>query len=81
MSDSDQEKTLEDIDESLRLLNDPGHGVYDYEERKRGELQWKMTDPDGYKKDMEKMCREMFGDSWEVEYQAMLREEFPEEFE
>ena len=38
-------------------------------------------DPDGFKKDMEKMCKAMFGDNWEVEYNAMLREEFPEEFE
>jgi hypothetical protein len=52
-----------------------------YEERRKKEQEWKKRDPEGYKKDMEKLCRDMFGDRWEIEYKAMLKEEFPEEFE
>jgi len=29
---------------------------------------------------MENMCKQMFGEKWQIEYEAMLREEFPEEF-
>ena len=81
MSSSDEDNELEGIEEGLRLLNDPGHGNYEHEQRKRREEEWKLNDPDGYKKDMELMCREMFGDDWELEYEAMVREEFPDEFE
>lgn len=79
MKDSNERKGLEEIEEGFRLLNDPGTGDYAYEERKRRDQEWKRRDPDAYKKDMERMCREMFGNNWQVEYEAMIREEFPED--
>lgn len=81
MGNSDQDNGFAGIQESFRLLNDPALGEYEHQEHKRRDREWKLNDPDGYKKDMEQMCKEMFGDKWEEEYQAMLREEFPEEFD
>jgi len=80
MAKHDQDKTITELDEAFNLITvDPLSQSY-YEQTKARERDWKRTDPEGYKKDMEKMCRTMFGDQWEIEYEAMLREEFPEEF-
>ncbi len=81
MSDSDKKQSMEELDKAFDLLSKrpvtrtPGHTV-----ALRDDKEWKLTDPEGYKKDMQAMCKEMFGDNWQVEYEAMLKEEFPEEF-
>ncbi len=81
MTNSDDDNGFAAIDEGFRLLSDPTGGSFQHRELKRQDEEWKLNDPEGYRKDMETMCKEMFGDSWEVEYEAMLREEFPEEFD
>jgi hypothetical protein len=81
MTQSDDEKILAELDKGFDMLTtDPASEAH-YEELKARDKEWKKKDPDGFKKDMEKMCKAMFGDNWEVEYNAMLREEFPEEYE
>jgi hypothetical protein len=79
MSNSDDKKALEDLEKSFMLLTTDPLSQAAYEQRRAQDLRWKERDPEGYKKDMEKMCREMFGDGWQIQYEAMLREEFPEE--
>ena len=81
MSNTDEKKALEDLDKGFSLLVTDPVSEAAFEKKKAEDLEWKRTDPEGYKKDMEKMCRNMFGDDWQVEYDAMLREEFPEEFQ
>jgi len=81
MSNSDEKKALEDLEKSFNLLTTDPVSEAAYDRSKGRDKEWKEKDPDGYKKDLENMCREMFGDKWEVEYKAMLREEFPEEFQ
>lgn len=78
--DDNEDKARQEIDRGFDLLlgNPQAEGAYEI--MKNREREWKERDPVGYKKDMEDMCKEMFGERWEVEYQAMLREEFPEEF-
>lgn len=80
MGKSNDDKTMAELDEAFNLLTSTPKEQAEYEKHQAEQLNWKMTDPEGYKKDMEQMCRDMFGDKWEVEYQALLREEFPEEF-
>jgi hypothetical protein len=79
MTDHDDDKALAELDKAFDLMTRDPLSQALYEERKVKDEQWKRTDPDGYKKDMEKMCRNMFGDGWRTEYDAMLREEFPED--
>jgi hypothetical protein len=81
MSDVTDTKNPDDLDEAFRLLTSPAAKNTEHEMFKQSEDVWKATDPDSYKQDMEKMCRDMFGDNWKIEYEAMLREEFPEEYE
>ncbi len=75
-----QADELAELDEAFSLLNrNPAMEAACKEARDR-DKQWKKRDPEGYKKDMEDMCKQMFGEKWQIEYEAMLREEFPEEF-
>jgi hypothetical protein len=77
---TDDEKALADLDNSFDLLRRDPLSQAQYETLKKNDVEWKRRDPVGYKKDLEKMCRGMCGDNWEAEYEALLREEFPEEF-
>ncbi len=79
MASSDEDRSIADLDKSFNLLTTTPEEQAAYEEHQDKEVEWKTTDPKGYKKDMEKMCREMFGDKWKMEYEAMLAEEFPED--
>jgi len=81
MTQSDDEKILAELNKGFDMLTTDPASEAQYVELKGRDEEWKKKDPDGFKKDMEKMCKAMFGDNWEVEYNAMLREEFPEEFE
>ncbi len=81
MSDDTPDTSLDEINEAFQLMGRDPLTEFTRREFKQKEQEWKEQDPEGYKKDMEKMCREMFGDKWEVEYQAMLREEFPNEYQ
>ena len=81
MTQSDDEKILAELNKGFDMLTTDPASEARYEELRGRDEEWKKKDPDGFKKDMEKMCKAMFGDKWEVEYNAMLREEFPEEFE
>ncbi|MEW6140816.1 MAG: hypothetical protein AB1733_21560 [Thermodesulfobacteriota bacterium] len=74
----DEDRESADIDKSFQLLAAGSKIRVEQEERKIRDSAWKAADPEGYKKDMEHMCKEMFGDRWQVEYEAMLREEFPD---
>jgi hypothetical protein len=78
---SNDSKDLAELDKSFNLLAGNTKAGLEYEQLKLKDDVWKRTDPEGYKKDMEDMCKSMFGDTWEIEYAAMLREELPEEFE
>jgi hypothetical protein len=80
MTDNDERKDIAEIDEALALLARPSLTDPRRSELRREKEEWKATDPEGYKKDMEKMCKDMFGDTWQSEYESMLREEFPEDF-
>jgi len=71
---------LDDLEESFHLLSNTSKSKVEYELVKRRDRLWKEKDPVAYKKDMEDMCKAMFGDGWEREYDLLLREEFPEEF-
>lgn len=75
-----QDDELAEIDEAINLLNRNRGMEAACKEARDRDKQWKERDPETYKKDMEKMCKQMFGDKWQIEYEAMLREEFPEEF-
>ncbi len=81
MSDNEDHKGLDEIEQAFQMMSAHSDkaGVA-FEQLKRDDAEWKARDPEGYKKDMEEMCKSMFGDDWEAEYTAMLREEFPEEF-
>jgi hypothetical protein len=80
MTRSDDENYLDDLDKGFRLLvTDPASEAA-HEQMLARDREWKQRDPEGFKKDMERMCREMFGNDWKKEYDAMVREEFPEEF-
>ena len=81
MTQSDDEKILAELNKGFDMLTTDPASEARYEELRGRDEEWKKKDPDGFKKDMEKMCKAMFGDKWEVEYNAMLREEFPEEFD
>jgi hypothetical protein len=80
MSDKQDKEIMADLDKSFDLLRTDPMSEAAYQETKNKDRQWKINDPVGYKKDMEEMCKAMFGDKWEREYQLMLKEEFPEEF-
>lgn len=77
----DDNDALAELDKSFQLLSGKIEAGVEYEHRKIQDRLWKETDPEGYKNDMEHMCKAMFGENWRAEYEAMLKEEFPEEFE
>ena len=77
---ADDDKTLAELDKDFSLLTTDPRSEAAYEMMKKRDQDWKEKDPEGYKKDMENMCKEMCGEHWEAEYEALLREEFPEEF-
>lgn len=74
------DENLSEIDEAFTLMNRNPGAEAAYKEANNRDKEWKARDPEGYKKDMENMCKQMFGDKWQIQYEAMLREEFPEEF-
>jgi len=76
----DQDNDLAEIDEAFGLINRNRAMEAACNEARGRDKKWKARDPEGYKKDMENMCKQMFGEKWQIEYEAMLREEFPEEF-
>jgi hypothetical protein len=76
----DEDKELAELDTSFSLMVGDTKAGLEYEQIKLKDKSWKQRDPEGFKKDMEEMCKSMFGDNWQVEYEAMLKEEFPEEF-
>jgi hypothetical protein len=78
MGDS-QNREAEELDESFQLLSGNLKSAIENQQLRSRDQLWKATDPEGYKKDMEQMCKEMFGDRWRTEYEIMLREEFPDE--
>ena len=78
---NDDDGSFADLDKSFQLLSGNIEAGIQHEHQKMQDRLWKETDPEGYKKDMERMCKAMFGDNWQPEYEAMLKEEFPEEFE
>ena len=81
MSDvNDKETGIEDLDEAFDLLETPPKVQAALEALRKDDKNWKFTDPEAYKKDMEAMCKSMFGERWQTEYEAMLKEEFPEEY-
>lgn len=77
---NDDDKALAELDKSFSLLTTDPYSEAAYEMMKKRDHEWKQKDPEGYKKDMENMCKEMCGENWEAEYDALLREEFPEEY-
>ncbi len=81
MTHSEDDSPLGLLDQSLDMLTRRGRCLEAHREIKQRDLEWKITDPVGYKKDLEEMCRKIFGDQWEAQYQLLLREEFPEEFD
>jgi hypothetical protein len=80
MSKSDVEKELAELEKSFAILGRDAKAAAGQEIQRVRDEEWKTRDPEGYKKDMEKMCKEMLGENWRPTYEAMLREEFPEEF-
>ena len=79
MSDHSDDTDIKALDDAFGLLGSPAQMKRASEAVGRDDREWKASDPESYKKDMEEMCKAMFGDDWEAQYQAMLREEFPEE--
>ncbi|MBI5571302.1 MAG: hypothetical protein HY914_15265 [Desulfomonile tiedjei] len=77
----DDDKTIKELDKNFELLLTNASGAANLQRMKQDDRIWRVKDPIGYKKDMEDMCRAMFGEAWLVEYEALLRDEFPEEFE
>jgi hypothetical protein len=79
MTVSDDEKWAAQIDEAFNLVGKPTALEVARREFLSVKENWKTGEPESFKKDMEEMCKKIFGDEWEAEYQAMLKEEFPEE--
>ena len=79
MTAQDDENISAEIDEALGMLGRPTSIEVARRDFTAAKQDWKTKDPESYKKDMEEMCRKIFGDNWEVEYQLMLKEEFPED--
>jgi len=80
MSISDEDKALLDLDKALAMLGPSSKAGVAEQLRKARDDEWKRNDPEGYKADMEQMCKAMFGDDWRPAFEAMMREEFPEEY-
>jgi hypothetical protein len=78
MTISDDEKLAAEIDEGLKILGQGSSIEVVRREFRSVKQKWKESDPDSFKQDMEEMCKKIFGDQWEGEYQAMLKEEFPD---
>lgn len=76
---AEDDKALAELDKNFDLLTSDPRSEAAYEMMKKRDEEWKQRDPEGYKKDMENMCKDMCGENWEAEYQALLREEFPDE--
>ncbi len=81
MKHSEDDSPLDLLEQSLNMLTRRGRCLEAHKEIRERDLGWKTTDPAGYKKDLEEMCRKIFGDQWEAEYLILLQEEFPEEFD
>jgi hypothetical protein len=81
MPKRDDDNSFDELDKGFEMLGRSARARVAYEELKARDKLWKQRDPEGFKADLRKMCQEMFGDTWLVEYEAMLRQEFPEEFE
>ena len=75
-----EDQEAADLDRSFQMLSGNLKASLMHEKIRTRDEQWKAEDPESYKKDMEQMCKHIFGDRWRIEYDAMLREEFPEEF-
>jgi hypothetical protein len=72
-------KSFDDIDEGFRMLSEKTSLEASRRDFIEVKQDWKTKDPEGYKKDMEEMCKKIFGDQWQFEYELMLKEEFPED--
>ena len=79
MSNKDDDTGMKEIDEAFNLLGTPAQMKRVHEVVRRNDKEWKTKDPESYKKDMEEMCKAMFGKNWKAEYELMIKEEFPEE--
>ncbi|MEW6351420.1 MAG: hypothetical protein AB1646_20395 [Thermodesulfobacteriota bacterium] len=79
MTHSENDSPLGALEQSLNMLTRRGQCLEAFKEIKARDLEWKTTDPGAYKKDLEEMCRKIFGDQWEAQYRILLREEFPGE--
>lgn len=77
----DEDKEIEDLDDTFTFLTGNPKAQPVYRQAKDRDQEWKQRNPAGYKRDMELLCRRVCGENWKAEYEAMLREEFPEEFE
>lgn len=79
MPGKDDDKELGELESTFDFLGARPGAMTATLDLRRQDLEWKNKDPDGYKKDLEEMCKAMCGDKWEDEYQALLLEEFPDE--
>ena len=79
MTSPDDEKILAQIDEGFSLLGEKASLEVARRDFFAAKEDWKAKDPEGYKKDMEEMCKKIFGDRWQTEYELMLKEEFPQD--
>jgi len=79
MPGKDDDKDLAELETSFDFLGARPGAMTATLDHRRQDHEWKKNDPEGYKKDLEQMCKAMCGDKWEAEYQALLSEEFSEE--
>jgi hypothetical protein len=79
MSNKGDEAGIKELDEVFDLLGTPAQMRRVHEVVRPDDKEWKNKDPESYKKDMEEMCKAMFGENWKAEYELMIKEEFPEE--
>jgi hypothetical protein len=68
------------LDDNLNMLTRRGQCLAALKEMKVRDLEWKQTDPIAYKQDMQDLCRKIYGDAWQPQYEILMREEFPEQF-
>lgn len=79
MTAPDDKNLPDEIDEGLKMVGQPTSLELARRDFAAAKQDWKTNDPESYKKDMEEMCKKMFGDQWKAEYALMLKEEFPED--
>ena len=79
MSNREDDVQNKELDEAFDLLGTPAQMKRAHEIVGRNDKEWKTSDPESYKKDMEEMCKAMFGENWQTEYELMVKEEFSEE--